>query len=375
MITLTGIVREHPDAVFVRKTALTAFEDTEGFRQGGYDIAQDLFASLGGGSEDRTFILKPNVVCQTDADSRTVVTLGKDAGIVTSPHFVGGIADRLREIGASKVVIAEGGGGEMPEVYQSRGYTAMAEARGLRLLDLFRQRPQPEEQFNWTPVEGVVFREVPFVKPINDPDTVLVNVPTLKTHNLAVVSLCIKNLQGTVPLEYRGFCNQHFREQLQRLPRSPEVMRIYQPDLEERLASYRRHKPLADWQERDESYAQRACDLASAIKPAVHIVEGIVGRDGSGFQHGKDWITNLVLAGTNPVHVDTIAAYLMGHDPRNIPYLQLAAIRGMGSSDPHQIEVYLVRDGLLERCDDLEGIGRFALGVYRFGDTSKYVFL
>ena len=374
MIVLTEIVSQHPSAVFVRKTALTSFGDSEGFRQGGYDIAGDLFVTSESPSDGRTFVLKPNVVNAARSDPRTGELWDADAGIVTNAHFVAGIADRLREMGASRVVIAEGGGTKMSPLFESRGYVAVAGARGVSLVDLFRESADAEEDLSWTRVDGVIFREIPFVRPINDPDTLLINVPTLKTHNLAIVSLCTKNLQGTIPVEYRGFCNAHIREQMAQFPRNVRTARCYQPDFEARMADFRRHSLDTTWEGRDELYAHRACDTVLGLPGAVHIVEGIVGRDGTGFHHGRDALTNLILAGTNPVHVDAVAAYLMGHDPRNIPYLQAACIRGLRSSDPEEIDVYLAQDAGMERCEKLTGIGRFSLGVYHRGDTSKYVF-
>ncbi|RKY59335.1 MAG: hypothetical protein DRP95_05165 [Candidatus Latescibacterota bacterium] len=125
---------------------------------------------------------------------------------------------------------------------------------------------------------------------------------------------------------------------------------------------------------RDELYAHRACDSVLGLRCSVHIIEGIVGRDGTAFHHGKDILANLILVGMNPIHVDAVAAYLMGHNTQRIPYLQVAHARGLGSNNPEDIQVYLIYDGSVERCTDLSEIGRVPLGVYHRGDTSKYVF-
>jgi len=44
------------------------------------------------------------------------------------------------------------------------------------------------------------------------PDTVLINVPKLKTHNLAITTLCLKNLMGLVNVFDRHYCGQAWRE-------------------------------------------------------------------------------------------------------------------------------------------------------------------
>ena len=49
MIELADIVRQHPDAAFIRRTQATSFEDRQGFRQAGYAMARDLLGGSGDG--------------------------------------------------------------------------------------------------------------------------------------------------------------------------------------------------------------------------------------------------------------------------------------------------------------------------------------
>ncbi len=375
MIELAEIVREHPEAVFVRKTNLSSVEERAGFREAGYAIARDLLAEHA--PQDKTFVLKPNVVTALLRDRHTGELVNGARGIVTDVDFVEGIVRRLLETGA-RVVVAEGGG-EIPmdPVFEGRGYTQMAARMGIPLLDLNRQAgTYPDDMLNWTPVEGGFFTEIPFVRPINDPDTILINIPTMKTHNLAVVSLCAKNLQGTVALGYRHFCSCLESTLLY----VPDALDHYRPDLLRSLVvNFERHcqegYPL--WSRERlvyEAYAQRTCDLVQAVNCSFNIVEGIIGRDGTAFHHGKDILANLIVAGVNIIHVDTITSYLMGHDPRNIGYLKLANERELGTNDPEQIPVYMLgKEGEVTACHPSE-IGRLALGVYYRGDTSRYVF-
>jgi hypothetical protein len=50
-------------------------------------------------------------------------------------------------------------------------------------------------------------------------------------------------------------------------------------------------------------------------------------------------IKNLILAASDSVAIDAIAARLMGFDPLSIPFLRMAHERGLGIADPRDIEL------------------------------------
>jgi uncharacterized protein (DUF362 family) len=378
MIELADCVRQQPEAVFVRRTDAASFDDRKRFHAAGYAMSEALLAA-DGRPDGRTFVIKPNVVSGAHrGGKRKGDPAESDRGIVTDPDFVAGIVQRLRELGAEKIAVAEGGGPTpMGPVFAERGYARLAEEWGIELLDL-NKKPgaYAEEELNWTPVDGVVFKDIPFVRPVNDPDVVFLNVPTMKTHNLGIISLCGKALQGTIAMGYRHFCGP-IEEALARVK---GARKHYQPDVRERVRElFERHvrEGYPRWDAegtRYEGYAQRTCDAVQAIRGSLCIVEGVIGRDGTAFHHGKDVLANLTVGGVNPVHVDAVTAYLMGHDPRNIGYLRAAAERGLGIVDPERIPVFLITGDGPVRCHHPDEIGRLALGVYFRGDTSRYVF-
>ena len=105
------------------------------------------------------------------------------------------------------------------------------------------------------------------------------------------------------------------------------------------------------WQE---GLARRLADLAQVVQPQLNVVEGVVGRDGTGFQNGKNHTLGLVVAGVNMVAVDSIASYLMGYDPQTLIYLKVAAEAGLGVNDMHQLSIYIVQeDGSITPCPDV----------------------
>jgi uncharacterized protein (DUF362 family) len=267
--------------------------------------------------------IKPNITVPAERDS----------GIVTHPDFVAGIIDYFREVGISveDIVIAEGGGSGPPphgmdRHFSQSGYTAMARSRRVRLVNI-----NGDERVSVQLPQGEILKEIGIAKTVKDDDTLFINVPKYKTHNLAVTTLSMKNLMGTItPCQDRHLCG---------------ISRQYADHAHEITSN--------GITLREEHLCRKLCDLSLASKPDLNVIEGIVGRDGTAFHHGKNIQTNLVIAGKNVVSVDAVGSYLMGFDPTGIGYLKIAAQRGLGVIDIEKIEIYEACDGRLNPCSDI----------------------
>jgi len=266
-------------------------------------------------------VIKPNITTAPPPET----------GIATHPAFVRGIIRYLKEevgLDNDKILVAEGARGvlDTTEHFKNTGYLAMTGEEGVTFINLDR------DQVTRIPIPGgQIFREMGIARIIVAEDTFLINVPKLKTHNLAITTLCMKNLMGTIcPVNERHLC---------------QVFPRYEGD-------DGRDLPLGmvDYEER---FAQKLCDLARAVQPDFNIIEGIVGREGTGFRRGRNRQTNLVVAGANMVAVDSVASYLMGFEPTKMPYLRLAGNLGLGPNDVREIVVYALEGGELVRCQDL----------------------
>jgi len=294
--------------------------------------AEEMLAALELELEHEPVVLKPNVT----AGERH----SPEMGITTHPAFVGGIVRYLHAHGAAPdgIHIVEDPHNlddESPPTWENTGYPEMAQAAGARLSAPTR--------------ETIVSRKVP--RPLADtsrsvsslavePGTVYVNVPKLKTHNLAITTLSMKNQQGLVYVLERHFCSQAMQE-------------LDRQGIDTRLP---RHEWMDEafherWQE---GLARRLVDLATILVPHLNVIEGVVGRDGTGFRHGTNYALGLVVAGVNMVAVDSVASYLMGFDPRELIYLRMAAEAGLGINDPTQLDIFAVDEGELVPCDDLD---------------------
>jgi uncharacterized protein (DUF362 family) len=131
------------------------------------------------------------------------------------------------------------------------------------------------------------------------PGRQILHLPTVKTHGHAVMTGAVKNSFGGLLREVRHYAHKYM------------------------------HEVLVDL-----LYMQRE------LHPAIFtVMDGTVAGDGAGPRTMIPRIKNLVLAASDSVAIDAIAAKLMGFDPLSIPFLRMAHERGLGIADPRDIEL------------------------------------
>ena len=87
--------------------------------------------------------------------------------------------------------------------------------------------------------------------------------------------------------------------------------------------------------------------LAKCIRNDLIIVDGIVCMEGNGPVVGSPKQLDLIVAGTNPVDVDTVCSKIMGFEPSRIPHIAKSHELGLG-----QIDV----DGIDLSCEALNAV-------------------
>lgn len=260
-----------------------------------------------------TVLLKANATVLFPADKR----------VITHPDFLAGLTEAFvaKGVAASRIEVGDGQSGENLDegfTWKSSGYTDAISASGATLIAL-----------NDTPVRdievegGVVFERYPVYTAVTD-CAYLVNVPLAKCHNLGCTTLSIKNLMGILGRPERHLC---------------AVQACDEPLGHEALFR------LGDsgYSVFEERFYHKLCDLLVATRslpmPRLTVVDGLIGRDGTAFNEGRNWPLGWSIVGTNEVHVDTVGTWLMGLEPEATPYLQFAAQRGLGSIRINDIDV------------------------------------
>ncbi len=81
-----------------------------------------------------------------------------------------------------------------------------------------------------------------------------------------------------------------------------------------------------------------------AIQQEIHpgifaVMDGTFAGDGPGPRAMRWHVKNRILAGSDQVAIDAVAAYMMGLDPLDLKFIRLAHERGLGCGDVSQIQV------------------------------------
>jgi len=259
------------------------------------DLGFEIMEMMGLDFLGKKVLIKPNLTIKANLDS----------GIITNPEFCKGIINYLKKNGAEKISIGEGtseaADDEMEEVYKATGFSELAEKSGIELINFNKDEM----------IEGA---NLP--KSILDFD-VLINVPVLKTHHVALVTLGIKNLIGLfLPVKER---HSFFHKKL---------------DL------FRENK--AEFKEAHQEISEKIIDLYKVVSSKIKIVtviDGFYGRDGNGFGIGETKNMGIAIGGESTVAVDTVGAYVMGFVPKDIYYLNLAQKEKLGPSQLSKIKI------------------------------------
>ncbi len=237
-------------------------------------------------------LLKPNLF----------VAKSPDAGLTTRPEVVGATIDWLVDHGIAKesIVVAESSStlsaNPTKRAFKVCGIQDICEAKGIR----------------WTPFEGTKMVTVDLpdgqkLKQVNISEELakadlVINLPIFKTHNLTVITIAIKNMFGSLVLTNKT--SQHAR-----FPNPSD-------------------------------FAEMLVDVYSASRPALTIVDGITAIEGNGpGSGGKVVDLGIILAGTDPVAIDTICTEIMGFDQGLVLSTLVAARRGLGTNHLAEINV------------------------------------
>ncbi len=239
--------------------------------------------------EGDTVVIKPNIV--SDHGLKDGVYKG---GIVTDVRVIKALVELLLPV-AEKIVIAEGSSinrSETAKMFSHYGYDRLMalDPRKVRLVDLNGDEVVEKK------VPGarrMASRKIPLT--LEEAD-VIISVPVLKLHFAAGVSLAIKHLQGAVP-------------------------------------------PLEKYMTHFFGLWQNLVNIHHLIKPALTIIDGLVGQEDFGPVSGTPKQMNLLMGGTNPVAVDATAMRIMGLDPCSSPPVFLAYMQGLGPVEEEKIKV------------------------------------
>ncbi|GAB4525196.1 MAG: DUF362 domain-containing protein [Anaerolineae bacterium] len=216
---------------------------------------------------------------------------GPEYASTTNPQVVGAVVAMCLAAGAKRVRVMDYPFGGTPQAAYERSGIAQAvgEAGGTmevmsRVKFVDTEIPQGKDIQRWPIYQDVLEADV------------LINIPIAKHHNLAGLTLGLKNLMGVI-------------DQRQRL----------HPNLHQRLA-----------------------DLGTRVRPTLTIVDAIRilvdhGPTGGNLDDVRQMDT--IIASADIVAADAYATTLFGKQPSDIGYIERAAAMGLGQMDLQQVKI------------------------------------
>ena len=271
--------------------------------------------------EGETVFIKPNMVTLPWAHLQNVFALGE----CTKPEIVATVAEACLRAGASEVVI--GDGSHAPELdWRNARYLDGSTDLATEVVRLTAEYGRPVRVASLE-VDSPEWVEVPsdtYLGPISvsglpvRADRVI-SIPVAKTHSSAQLTLSLKNFVGIAPLWRYGD-----------LPAG----------IPDRGVVFDHSSPAA--------IAAIYLAMVRGVQPDLAIVDFSIGIEGNGpnTSHGGvpvdmrarlgSW---LLLASTDLVAADTMAAWIMSHDPTDVVQLGMARAMGLGESRQSRIEL------------------------------------
>ncbi len=237
----------------------------------------------------QTVLIKPNLV--SDHGFQDGVYKG---GIVTDVRLVRALVELLLPL-AGKIIIAEGSSinrSATSKMFTLYGYDRLIDLDPgkISLVDLNTDRLTEKAVPGGKRMSS---RKIPLT--IEEAD-VIINIPVLKLHFAAAVSLSVKSLQGAVP-------------------------------------------PLEKYMSHFFGLWQSLVNIHHLVKPDLIIIDGLTGQEDFGPVSGVPKKMDLLIGGTNPVAVDAVAMRIMGLDPAMSPPVWMAYMQGLGPVEPERITV------------------------------------
>ena len=186
-------------------------------------------------------------------------------------------------------------------VFDQLGYTELAQSMHIPLINL-----HSGEMVEVSVPGAFLFDKISLHRSLTDID-LLCSVPMMKTHVLASVTLGMKNLIGLYPGSIYG------------------SVRAGVHDRAAKAGS--------------RGIAFEIVDMVRASKLGLVVVDGSTAMEGNGPTEGSLVKMGVIVAGTNPLATDMVAARIMGLTMKEIPTFTCAQRAGMKPSSFEEIEV------------------------------------
>jgi len=211
-----------------------------------------------------------------------------EKAVTTHPSVVRGMIKIVREAGGVPLIGDSPGMESLGRAAEKAGIKRVADETGCPLVEFDRPIVPSERR-------GRRFKQLEVDRSVLEAD-VIINLPKWKTHGQVLLTLGVKNLFGCIPGPRKALW--HLKAgQDQKL------------------------------------FARMLIDVYLTVRPALTILDGIVGMDGNGPGSGRPFPLGLLLGARDPLHLDQIVCDLLGIRRELLPTNRVAFESGIGINE------------------------------------------
>jgi len=211
-----------------------------------------------------------------------------EKAVTTHPSVVRGMIKIVREAGGVPLIGDSPGMESLGRAAEKAGIKRVADETGCPLVEFDRPIVPSERR-------GRRFNQLEVDRSVLEAD-VVINLPKWKTHGQVLLTLGVKNLFGCIPGPRKALW--HLKAgQDQKL------------------------------------FARMLIDVYLTVRPALTILDGIVGMDGNGPGSGRPFPLGLLLGARDPLHLDQIVCDLLGIRRELLPTNRVAFESGIGMNE------------------------------------------
>ncbi|TXT66697.1 MAG: hypothetical protein BAJALOKI1v1_270029 [Promethearchaeota archaeon] len=233
-------------------------------------------------------IIKPNILMSKEPER----------AVTTHPEVVRAVIKWIKLNNHKDIIVAESSGTSSP------GATERAfEGSGIKMVC-------EEENVKWTSFEKTERKEYVIKKPlvfekfissplIEEAD-LIINIPKIKTHWQCLLTCCIKNMFGTLLLGNKAKTHARFSTQ--------------------------------------DMFSSALADIYSVSNPQLTVIDGYLCQEGKGPSKGDVVKLDLIMAGYDPVALDSTVCKVIGLNPNDVKYIKKAEEKDLGTSDLSNIQ-------------------------------------
>ncbi len=255
------------------------------------DALRDLLSNIGGIENfvkpGQKVLLKINALMESSPES----------AIITHPEFTKAVAKMVLNAGGTPFIGDNpGNAGSNPvKAVENMGYGKIADELGIEIVNL-----QKNGVKTFVPKIGDPRVPIHVSRSVFEYD-VVINLPKLKTHMLMLYTGAVKNMFGTVP----GF--------------NKSKLHFVLPD--------------------PKQFSRTIVEIYSITKPSLTIMDAVTAMEGNGPSGGTPRNTGLILASSDGVALDAVAAEITGFKSNSILTTSIAGKHAIGESSLKNIEV------------------------------------